>query len=348
MKRPPSAGSGQAPRARIASGFTLLEVIVALAILGMSMMAIFNINSEAIYAHVYAKKLTVATLLARSKMTDIEQELFDKGFQVDDDDQGGDFSEEGWPSFKWRAKIIAPKTNGLSPDQLLGAIFGIPMGGGKGDASGIGALAGMFGAGQTPPGGSSTSAPIPGMGGSNPANSILSAMGPASGLIQTQFQGLVDQLTKAVREVHLTVTWKEGKLTESFDIVTHIVSLGPGSDRNGGLQQEQAAKSGQNAQNGATGDQWVRMDNGQPVPNPMPAPNGSGMVDPASGQPLITAAQWAQQHGGAMGGMPGGIPGMPGGIPGMPGGLPGATSPLLNNNLKTLNPGLFNRPGRLQ
>src|SRR4051812_29955429 len=135
------------------SGFTLLEVVVALAILGMSMMAIFNVNAEAVYAHVYAKKLTVATLLARSKMTDIEQELYDKGFQVDDDDKGGDFSEEGWPSYKWRAKIIAPKTNGMSPDQLIGAIFGIPMGGGKGgDAAGMGALASMFG-GNKPPAG---------------------------------------------------------------------------------------------------------------------------------------------------------------------------------------------------
>src|SRR5262245_4963093 len=131
MRRPPStlrqaqgrlvlaarARSGQARRARFASAFTLLEVVVALATLGMSMMAIFNISSEAVYAHVYAKKLTVATMLARSKMTDIEQELYDKGFQMDDDDQGGDFSEEGWPSYKWRAKIIAPKANGLSPDQ---------------------------------------------------------------------------------------------------------------------------------------------------------------------------------------------------------------------------------------
>jgi general secretion pathway protein I len=33
--------------------------------------------------------------------------------------------------------------------------------------------------------------------------------------------------------VHLTVTWKNGSTTESIDLVTHVVSLGPGSDRNG-------------------------------------------------------------------------------------------------------------------
>jgi general secretion pathway protein I len=315
-------------------GFTLLEVIVALAILGMSMMAIFNINSEAVYAHVYAKKLTVATLLARGKMTDLEQEMYDKGFQVDDQDEGGDFSEEGWPSFKWRAKIIAPKANGLSPDQLIGAIFGLPTGG-KSDPSGIGSLAAMFGGNKPPAGGP----PAP-MG--DPSSLIASAMGPAGGLVTGQFQGLVDQLTKAVREVHLTVTWKEGKMTESFDIVTHIVSLGPGSDRNGGLAAEQAAKSGQNAAQGnSIGDTWVRMDNGMPVPNPQPAPNGAGMIDPASGQPLITMAQWQQMHGGALGAGAPAIPNMPGAINGVPQPVNSAV-----NNPMRINP-LLNRPGRI-
>ena len=60
-------------------GFTLLEVVVALAILGVSLMAIFDINAQAVAKHVYAKKLTVATLLARSKMIDLEQELYDQG-----------------------------------------------------------------------------------------------------------------------------------------------------------------------------------------------------------------------------------------------------------------------------
>jgi general secretion pathway protein I len=44
---------------------------------------------------------------------------------------------------------------------------------------------------------------------------------------------LVDQITKSVRKVHLTVYWKDGTQTESLDLVTHMVSLGPGTDRNG-------------------------------------------------------------------------------------------------------------------
>jgi general secretion pathway protein I len=60
-----------------------------------------------------------------------------------------------------------------------------------------------------------------------------------AGLMQGQFNQMVDQLTKAVREVHLTVSWREGKQLETLDLVTHVVSMGPGSDRNGNLQAAQ-------------------------------------------------------------------------------------------------------------
>ncbi len=113
-----------------------------------------------------------------------------------------------------------------------------------------------------------------------------------AGMMQQQFTQMVDQLQKSVREVHLTVSWKEGKLTESFDVVTHVVTMGPGSDRNGGDAASQAAAAA------AGGAQWVRADNGQPVPNPRPGPNGT-FVDPNDGSPL-------RQVGGA--------PGLPGGV----------------------------------
>ena len=109
--------------------FTLLECVVALTVLALSLMAIFNVNSTALASHVYAKKLTVATLLARSKMTDIEQQLYDKGFAADDEEDAGDFTDDGWSSFKWRSKIVAPKTTNLKPEQAIGALFNIPMGG---------------------------------------------------------------------------------------------------------------------------------------------------------------------------------------------------------------------------
>ncbi|MBZ4334177.1 prepilin-type N-terminal cleavage/methylation domain-containing protein [Corallococcus coralloides] len=291
-------------------GFTLLETMVALAILSVALMAIFDLNSGAVANHVYTKRLTVAALLSRSKMTDLEQKLYDDGFEQDDDEQSGDFSDEGWPQFKWRARIIAPKTDGVTPDQLIGAIFNLPMGGGdSGDP--MGGLASLFGGGGgdgkggTPPGGTTTASP---MGAS------------AMSMAQPMFTQMVDQLTKSVREVHLTVYWKEGTQVESVDVVTHVVSLGPGGDRNGGFTPNAGSTAG--AEN-----QWVNPRTGQLVDNPIPGPNGQ-MLDPNTREPLVNRAAQLDQLNRNMGGQQGGTgntginPRSPGGIFGGRGSLP--------------------------
>ena len=259
-------------------GFTLLEVVVALAILGVALVSILEVNAQSVAKHVYAKKLTVATLLARSKMIDLEQKLYDQGLTVDDEEDSGDFGEDGWPSFKWRSKVIAPKANGLSPEQLFSALLNLPLGTGKDGPGGL--LSGLFGTSGTPPSPGSASKSSSGQ---NDPNALLGAMGPMAGIASQQFTQMVDQLQKSVREVHLTVSWKEGRLTESLDLVTHVVSLGPGSDRNGGAMAAAGLGSGS--------DSYVRPD-GTPARQPSPCPTGAGMCD-SDGTLLQTAAQRA-------------------------------------------------------
>jgi general secretion pathway protein I len=276
-------------------GFTLLEVLVALAILGMSLLAIIQINSQAITSHLYARKLTVATLLARSKLIDLEQKLYDEPLPADDEEESGDFSDEGWPSYKWRSKVIVPQTNGLSPEQLFAALFNLPVDPGNGGAGGL--LAEVFGAGAKPTAGGAAPAGQDGQG-------LLAALGPMAGMASAQFTQIVDQLQKSVREVHLTVTWKEGTTTESIDLVTHVVSLGPGSDRNGGAAAA-AGGAALQAQANPSGT-FVRPD-GTPAHAPRAGPNGQ-MVDD-DGAVLLPGAQ-------------------PGGIPMPPALLPGAPPPI--------------------
>jgi general secretion pathway protein I len=219
------------------AGFTLLEVVVAMAILGVALLAIFDLNAGAVTSHAYVKRLTIATQLARSKMTDLEQELYDKGFELDDVERKGDFAAEGWMGFTWKASILAPQTAGVGPDKLLEALFAIPAGDGGALASlfggalggtdgGLGALSGLASAFS---GGSGSSSLPPGATG--PGG--MQALGPFATLAQTQVTQLLDQIRRGVREVHLTVSWKEGTRTESIDVVTHVVSLQQGSDRNG-------------------------------------------------------------------------------------------------------------------
>jgi general secretion pathway protein I len=266
------------------AGFTLLETVLGLAILGLALMAIFDLNAGALANHAYSKRLTVASLLARSKMTDLEQELYDKGFSADDDEQSGDFSDEGWPSFKWRARILAPRTTGVDPMQLMSALFNLPL-----DGSGTG-LAALFGGGAGAAGGAAAGGPMGGMAGA--------AAGPLAGMMGQQMQQMVDQLGKAVREVHLTVSWKDGRNVESVDVVTHVVSLGPGSDRNG-LAGPAAAQ--------ANGQQGLRRPDGNPPRGtPSACPGNPAAFCDVDGTPLS-------------GGPPALPPGVPSGGPAAPG-----------------------------
>lgn len=255
---------GPSTSLRANGGFTLLEVVIALAILGLALMGIFSINSGAVANHVYTKRLTVASLLARSKMTDIEQELFDKGFQNDDDEMDGDFSDEGWPTYHWRAKIIVPKTDDVPPEQLVSAIFNIPLAGGAGDP-----MAALFGLGME-------KAQEKGIAGGGGAAGAMAAMGPLAGFANQQLTQMIQEINKSVREVHLTVSWKDGKNTESIDIVTHVVSSGQGSDRNG------LVGPGGNANAPPPGTtQWMNPRTQQIVPNPIPCRNNpQAMCDP--------------------------------------------------------------------
>jgi general secretion pathway protein I len=102
-------------------GFTLLEVMVAISILALALVAIAGINATSFESSNYAKHLTVATLLARSKMIDVEELLRKDGFGSDEQSWDGDFSEEGYPGFKWKA-VARPVE--VDVGQLLGGFLG--------------------------------------------------------------------------------------------------------------------------------------------------------------------------------------------------------------------------------
>jgi general secretion pathway protein I len=236
---PPAPILAAAPPA-IRAGFTLLEVTVAMAVLALGLVAVVDINAGAARLHEASRHLTVATLLARGKMLDLEQKLNEEGFSDFDTQLDGLFDTEGHPDYRWHAEILKPDLS-KSAEQLTtmitGALGGGATTGGAGggvDQSGAGALAGFIGQssllpanGQLPPGvtlpsSSSSSA-------SAPTTTGLSGFlgGAATGLIQQQVQSLVDQLQKGVREVRLTVYWPEGRSEDSLSIATHLVVLAP-------------------------------------------------------------------------------------------------------------------------
>ena len=72
--------------ARTNRGFTLLEVMISLAILAISLVAISGLNGGAVAMESYARRATEATLLLRGKMNDVEEQLQKDGFSDFDDE----------------------------------------------------------------------------------------------------------------------------------------------------------------------------------------------------------------------------------------------------------------------
>jgi general secretion pathway protein I len=205
MSRPP----------RPVAGFTLLEVMISLAILSVSLVAISGLTGGAVAMEAYSRRATEATLLLRAKMNDLEDQLHKDGFSDFDDDKRGTFEEEGAPAYAWRAEILKPDVQ-IDPAQLL-SLLGVGTGK-TGDASksgnpltqGLAAAAGALG----------SSAGMPGM----PGAANL-AGGPFAGLLQGQAQGFIETLKKSVREVRVTVSWKDGKEERSISASQEMVIL---------------------------------------------------------------------------------------------------------------------------
>ncbi len=86
-------------------GFTLLETVVALAILAISLSSLLTSNASSVDVIGRSRDLTVATLLAQSKFIDIEEHLIDEKFKQGTESEKGDFKDEGWPDYKWAYEV---------------------------------------------------------------------------------------------------------------------------------------------------------------------------------------------------------------------------------------------------
>lgn len=93
-----------ARRAR-AGGFTLLEVMAAVAILALTLVVLLSVISNNVRATAHARMLTTATFLARGKIVSLEDGLIEKGFQDLDENDDGNFADQGFRDFTWTTAI---------------------------------------------------------------------------------------------------------------------------------------------------------------------------------------------------------------------------------------------------
>ncbi len=82
-------------RAGPRSGFTLLEVVVALVILTMSLFVLVNAQASSVFMTTDSQRTLTATWLAQQKMTEALLRVEADGVQATDIEESGDFEEFG-------------------------------------------------------------------------------------------------------------------------------------------------------------------------------------------------------------------------------------------------------------
>jgi general secretion pathway protein I len=200
-------------------GFTLVEVMMALAVLGLALVVLVKGVYGSIAGAQDAFYMGIATDLARGKMYDLEEQLLQEGYQETEQELTGDFSEEGWEAITWKARIEPVELPsydalmGLSKDQQAAQDAGVgPEGEGgespmdKFQSSALGGMLGLM-------------TPFGGGGGGDTTTHSEAATG---GFVQMQYQLVQQVLKQAMRKITLTVSYDTGMDQESFDTVLYV------------------------------------------------------------------------------------------------------------------------------
>lgn len=101
------------PGVKASHGFTLLEVMIAIAILAITLVTVFQSQSQSISMENRARLLTTAVLLAQAKMTEIE------AANVRDLRSGrGDFGDT-YPDYTWEMEVKDSEVPALKRIELI-------------------------------------------------------------------------------------------------------------------------------------------------------------------------------------------------------------------------------------
>jgi general secretion pathway protein I len=218
------------------AAFSLLEVLVAVTILGLCFTAIFASEAGAIKVGHRARHTGIATTLARCKMGEIEERVLREGLPaVDASDSDGCCEDAEVPGYtcNWRIdRVILPDIGDMDPNDLND----MERRGREGEREAASAAQG----GMTP---DTTS-----------AQSMLQGTGPMGDAIAEMAVGftmpvLRPAIEEQVRRATVTVEWQEGDGVRSFDVVQFLVAAFP----MGGLDPENMPHGMEQPQGGMPG-----------------------------------------------------------------------------------------------
>lgn len=175
------------------AAFTLLEVMIAMAILAVSLIVVMRVMTQAALVSKYQDKEITAATLARWKMVELELLIEKEGFPSDDEkEECGEFVED--------LSDELDQPNGIEGFEYCWTLqkvdLPIPMD--------------MLGGGDDEDGG-------PQMQNANPmAGGLPGGLSP---------EAIGEQLSKAVRVLTLKVKWKTGEIPQELTVTTHLVNM---------------------------------------------------------------------------------------------------------------------------
>jgi general secretion pathway protein I len=206
-----AAGTPPAPAPAARRGFTLLEVMFALALLGLGLTVLIKSAASDIFNAQQAHMTGIVTDLARGKMYDIEEKLLHDGFtDTEQHEDDRNFSDEGWPDIHYSYKIELVELPGLDQLQKIAAGSGAGSDGEDPFSKSLfGSMVGGMGLGG---------------GGGKGSADINASIGGA--FVQSQYTMFQQILKDTLRKVTLTVNYQVMGSDRDLKVVQFLTDAG--------------------------------------------------------------------------------------------------------------------------
>jgi general secretion pathway protein I len=181
-------------------------MMIAMAILSGALTWLVVGVSRNIKAENHAKLMTTATFLARQRMIDLEDELYEKGFGEFEKETNGNFDDKGFARFTWRA--IVDKVELPNADQLQTVLTNAQQ-------------ARQQIQGGANPNNPTSNAPTV----NDPLSGSNSPLGAGAGMLSSQFGIIKDVLEQAIRRVTIKVVWVEGRTPQEVELIAYYTDV---------------------------------------------------------------------------------------------------------------------------
>jgi general secretion pathway protein I len=218
--------------------FTLLEVMVAVAILGLGLVTLLTAQTGLFASSKRAATMSEAVGLARCKMTEIEEKLLREGYQLTAEDEEGPCCEDDDSALqcKWSIATV------MLPDFSMN---GADAGAGEGEdesantmtLDGLGKAKDDLAKGDTVDAVDNLQGMMSGGMGSGGPSMGAGALAPlAMGMVYPQLKAMLEA---SIRKVTVHVVWMEGSAERDFTVTQYITN-----PQAGGFLAEDGSEAG--------------------------------------------------------------------------------------------------------